>query len=154
MISNNRHSAKFLFDTVAKVTKKNTHGVSIALHHSTETALAKVVNDLLLASDAGSISVLVLLDISAAFDTVDHQVLLPRKENYGGISGTSLQRFRSYLPDRSQFVHYDARPSKSSTVKYVIPQGSIVGPLLILLDMLPLGNIITSSGLNLTLLCR
>ena len=80
--------------------------------------LAKVINDPLLASDAGSISVLVLLDVSSAFDNVDHQILLERMENYVGISSMALQWFRSYLSDRWQFVHYDGLSSRSSTVKY------------------------------------
>jgi len=68
-------------------------------YHSTETALVRVKNDLLLSSDRDCISLLVLLD-SAVFDTNDHNILLNRLENYVGISGIALAWFKSYLSDR------------------------------------------------------
>ncbi len=60
------------------------------LFHSTETALIRVTNYLLLLSDRGCISLLVLLDLSTAFDTINHNILLNRLENYVGISGSAL----------------------------------------------------------------
>ncbi len=71
---------------------------------SIETALIRVTNDLLLSSHRGCISLLVLLDLSTAFDTINHNILLNRLENFVGISGSALAWFKSYLSDRHQFV--------------------------------------------------
>ena len=65
--------------------------------HFTETALIKVQNDILTALDAGSSAILLMLDLSAAFDTIDHDILLSRSCNVYGITGNALDWFRSYL---------------------------------------------------------
>ncbi len=75
-----------------------------ATYHSTETALLKVMNDLLLAVDSGENAVLILLDLSAAFDTVDHDILLSRLEHWVGIKDTALSWFKSYLKSRTLSV--------------------------------------------------
>ena len=116
--------------------------------HSTKTALVKVLNDVLLASDSGYISVLMRLDLSAAFDTVDHLILLHRLENIVGICGQALSWLRSYLSDRYQFVSFNNRNSHQSRVRYGVSQGSVLGPLLFSLYMLPLGQIIRKHGIN------
>jgi retron-type reverse transcriptase len=66
-------------------------------YHSTETALLKVQTDILTALDRGSVAVLLMLDLSAAFDTIDHPILLTRLKNTFGITGHALQWFDSYL---------------------------------------------------------
>ena len=72
--------------------------------HYTETALIKVQNDILSALDAGSSAILLMLDLSAAFDTIDHDILLSRLCNVCGITGNALDWFRSYLTGRIQRV--------------------------------------------------
>ena len=69
--------------------------IPCAGHVSTETAVLKVLSDILLAIDAGDLSALVLLDLSAAFDTVDHDILLQRLKTSFGLSGMVLEWFRS-----------------------------------------------------------
>ncbi len=88
-----------------------------------------MTNDLLLSSDRGCISLLELLDLSAAFDTIDHNILLNRLENSVGISGSALAWFKSYLSDRHQFVAVNEEVLYRSQVQYGVPQGSVLGPL-------------------------
>lgn len=89
--------------------------------HSTETALLKVFNDLLLTTDSGKSAILLLLDLSAAFDTVDHNILLTRLETDVGIKGTALQWFTSYLSDRSFSVNLGQFSSSFTPKKWGSP---------------------------------
>ena len=117
-------------------------------HHSTETALLKVVNDIRTNLDSKKPSVLVLLDLSAAFDTVDHQILLDRLSEHVGLSGIVFQWFTSYLCRRNFFVCMDGQSSKHYEVTCGVPQGSVLGPLLFNLYMLPLGSVIRRHGIS------
>jgi hypothetical protein len=80
-------------------------------HHSTETAVLKVLADILLAVDSGDLAVLTLLDLSAAFDTVDHSTLLRRLRKSYGFGDAVLSWFASYLDGRSQSVRCGATSS-------------------------------------------
>jgi hypothetical protein len=101
--------------------------------HSTETAVLRVLSDILKAVDSGDVAALVLLDLSAAFDTVDHDILLRRLNASYGINGTAIQWFRFYLTGLSQYVRRGS--VKSSIVRLVcgVPQGSVLGPVLFVL---------------------
>ena len=99
--------------------------------HSTETAVLKVLADILLALDSGDLAMLILLDLSAAFDSVDHDTLLNRLRKSYGLGGQVLNWFASYLC--VQHVRTSAACSTPSAVLYGIPQGSVLGPMLFLL---------------------
>ena len=113
-------------------------------HHSTETALLKVTNDILLSMNRQHVSLLVLLDLSSAFDTVDHTILLHRLQSHFGICGSSLSWFESYLSGRTQFVSIKGSNSSNIPVQHGVPQGSCLGPLLFSLYTSPLFDLIRS----------
>ena len=81
---------------------------------------------------------LVLLDLSAAFDMINHSILLQRLEHYVGFGGMALRWFVSYLTDRTQFVLYEGSESKHCKLRFGVPQGSVLVPLLFAIYMLPL----------------
>ena len=101
--------------------------------HSTETALLRIHDDILRTVDRGCTVVSLLLDLSAAFDTVDHGLLLPRLNTRFGIKGKVLAWFKSYPTDRSQFVSINGSNSSHSDLMFGVPQGSVLGPILYLL---------------------
>jgi hypothetical protein len=96
--------------------------------HSTETALLKIQNDILLTLDNGRGVILVLLDLSAAFDTIDHEILVSRLQSRFGIKGQALAWFHSYLEERYQSVSVDGVTSEPTLLIYGVPQGSVFGP--------------------------
>ena len=116
--------------------------------HSTESALLKVQNDIALSMDKGEVTALTLLDLSAAFDTIDHTTLTKRLSNWYGITGPALDWFSSYLKDRCQNVKNRDILSDPVTLTYGVPQGSVLGPLLFTLYTTPLSSVISSYGLK------
>ena len=96
--------------------------------HSTEKPLLRVVNDILSNMKKQHMSILVLLDLTVAFDTVDHAILLGRLETLFGIKDTTLAWFASYLSGRSQCVSVNGERSDRYPLPFGVPQGSCLGP--------------------------
>ena len=115
-------------------------------HHSTETAMLKIASDVFDATDAGHVTILALLDLSAAFDTVDHDILLQRINHTYGIGGTMLHWMRSFLNGRVQVVHIAGQHSKESPLLCGLPQGSVSGPILFSLYTADVARIAQSFG--------
>ena len=106
-------------------------------HYSTETALLR-----------GNDVILILLDLSAAFDTLHHDILLTRLHLYFGFKGIALNWFSSYLRGRTQRVNIPGSSSSPRTLHYSVPQGFILGPLLFTLYIAPLQDVIATFNLQ------
>ena len=110
--------------------------------------MLRVCNDILRSMDQRKITALVLLDLSAAFDTVDYQILLHQLQSRFGVTGVVLDWFTSYLTGRRQCVTINGTRSNPKLLKCGVPQGSVLGPLLFLVYVSPLGNVIRKHGLD------
>ena len=112
--------------------------------HSTETALMKVQSDILMNMDNQRVTLLVMLDLSAAFDTIDHGILLETLKARVGIAGTALKWFESYLANRTQQVKIHGVSSEKVRLETGVPQGSCLGPVLFIIYVADLFRIIES----------
>ena len=99
------------------------------VNHSTETAMLPVQNDIIRALGDNKVVLLVLIDLSAAFDTVNHERLLSTLHAIG-ITGKALAWFASYLQNRSQTITISGKQSRSQQLECGVPQGSVLGPIL------------------------
>jgi hypothetical protein len=115
---------------------------------STETALLKVQSDVLLALDRGQCAALVMLDLSAAFDTLEHKVLLNRLQHTHGITGAALNWIQSYLTERTQSVVIENVKSSAAELRCGVPQGSVFGPMGYSMYTYPVGAIIRKHGFD------
>ena len=120
-----------LTDTFQSAYKRN---------HSTETALLCVVNEIRTALDRRQGTVIAMIDLSAAFDTIDHGILLTRLQQRYGIDGVALRWMRSYLSERTQSVVINRVSSNETTLISGVPQGSVLGPILFSLYVQPIGD--------------
>ena len=111
--------------------------------HSTETALLYIKNEVHLSLSRGETTALVLLDLSAAFNTIDHSTLLSCLQNWFGVGGCVLKWFTSYLTDRYQSIKIGSTLYDVYKLLFGVPQGSVLGPLLFSLYTTPLNSIIS-----------
>ncbi|PVD20251.1 hypothetical protein C0Q70_20748 [Pomacea canaliculata] len=109
---------------------------------SIETALLHVTNDILCSVNSGNLVLLVLLDLSSAFDTINHRLLLQRLSSEAGIHGAALQWIDSYLAERSQRVIVGSASSEAVPLVCGVPQGSVLGPFLFSVYTSQLGRVI------------
>ena len=119
--------------------------------HSCETLNVKMFDDILKRLDEGSTVALLLLDLSAAFDTVDHKVLLDLLESNYGIKGKVLQWFANYLHGRKCAVNITNSFSEFICLLFGVPQGSILGPILFIMYTKHIQHIAMKYGLNVQL---
>jgi hypothetical protein len=155
-VSNLSFASKCLETVVSE--QLNKHVMAHGLHnhlqsaykalHSTETALLHVSSEIYRHLDDGSSVFLVLLDLSAAFDTIDHRILLNRLKSDYNITGTALSWFQSYLSNRTFKVKLDSNLSTAHALKYGVPQGSVLGPILFSLYTAPLLRIFQHHGVS------
>ena len=116
--------------------------------HSTETSILKIHNDIIEGLDAGKCTVLSSLDLSAAFDTVDHTICIRRLNYLYGVDGTVLQWFESFLSNRDNKVCVNDVFSVSRDANSGVPQGSGLGARLYTMYVYPLKTIIWRHGLQ------
>ena len=132
--------ASQLNDHVSLNGPENVRQSAYKLGHSTESALLSIKNDVHLAFAKGEAIAVVLLDQSAAFDTID--TLLNSLSSWFGVSGVVLDWFKSYLSDRVQCIKIGSILSEAKKLLYGVPQGSVLGPILFSLYTTPLSKVI------------
>ena len=130
-VSNLSFLSKVLEKVVVKQLNTHINSLNTSNHyqsayrkfHSTEIALLKIHNDILASMDAGRVTTLTFLDLSGAFDTIDHTILLSRLDDWFGVTGKALDWFKSYLTGRCQRIKIGDCLSSKVDLKFSVPQG-------------------------------
>ena len=135
-------------DTLTVITSYRKPQSAYRKNRSTETATIKVMSDAYQAADTGLVTSLGLLDLSDAFDTVDHQILLSRLQHDYGITGRVIEWVQSYLTGRTQFIRFNGTSSRTMKVTPGVPQGSVLGPILFIAYSAEIINIVEHHGLK------
>ena len=129
-------------------------------NHSTETLLVRLLSDFYGAMDRGQVTLLALFDVSAAFDSVDHSILLQRLSISFGLAGAPLEWLRSFLSERTNCVVVGASRSRWVLAPFGVPQGSVLGPLLYILYTVGISSLLSTSLLvasctnSMLMMCR
>ena len=122
--------ASQLNDHVSMNGLENVRQSAYKLDHSTESTLLSIKNDAHLAFAKGEATAVILLNQSAAFDTIDHDTLLDSLSSWFGVGGVVLNWLKSYLSDRVQCIKIGSIVSDSKNLLFGVPQGSVLGPVL------------------------
>ena len=132
----NKIFEKILYSRLTKYINKSNllykYQFGFRKNHSTEHALIELVDQIRLSMGDNQMTCGIFIDLSKAFDTVNHQILIQKLEHYG-IRGTALDLFKSYLSNRKQYAQIDKCKSKTRPITCGVPQGSVLGPLFFLL---------------------
>jgi hypothetical protein len=110
--------------------------------------MIKVLSDIYMAADSGQITLLGLLDLNAAFDCVDHGILVDRLRHNFGIDGRALNWIRSYLTGRTEYTRFNGSVSAICDVIAGVPQGSVLGPKLFIMYSADVIGIVKRHGLG------
>ena len=140
-----------LFDVDTRLSKNDNGKFLSYRNFSCETLLVRMTDDINKDIQAGNIVAVVLLDLSAAFDTIDHEILLEKLFKHYGVTGKALQWLRSYLESRYFCVKIGDTISSLLELLFGVPQGSLLGPILFILYIKDLQNIAAKFGLDIQL---